>query len=46
MAVLNQSMTAGLSRYVPFSVCTQMGATPYMFRTAMTAVWPANHPGR
>jgi len=33
MAVLNQSMTAGLSRYVPFSVCTQMGATPYMFRS-------------
>ena len=30
MAVLNQSMTVGLSRYVPFSVCTQMGATPYM----------------
>ena len=33
MAVLNQSMTAGLGRYVPFSVCTQMGATPYMFRS-------------
>jgi alpha-galactosidase len=33
MAVLNQSMTAGLSRYVPFSVCTQMGTTPYMFRS-------------
>jgi alpha-galactosidase len=33
MTVLNQSMTAGLNRYVPFSVCTQMGATPYMFRS-------------
>ena len=33
VAVLNQMMTAGLSRYVPFSLCAQTGATPYMFRS-------------
>jgi len=30
-------MTAGLSRYVPFSTCGQMGASPYLFRSGMNA---------
>jgi alpha-galactosidase len=32
-AMQNQVMTAGLSRYVPFNVSGQMGATPYWFRS-------------
>jgi alpha-galactosidase len=32
-ALQNQVMTAGLSRYVPFSTSGQMGATPYLFRS-------------
>lgn len=32
-ALQNQVMTAGLSRYVPFNVSGQMGATPYHFRS-------------
>jgi alpha-galactosidase len=32
-ALQNQVMTAGLSRYVPFSVSGQMGANPYDFRS-------------
>jgi len=32
-ALQNQVMTAGLSRYVPFNVSGQMGATPYLFRS-------------
>ena len=33
----NQIMTAGLSRYVPFSTCGQMGSSPYLFRSGMNA---------
>jgi alpha-galactosidase len=33
----NQTMTAGLSRYVPFSTCGQMGSSPYLFRSGMNA---------
>jgi alpha-galactosidase len=36
-ALLNQVMTAGLSRYVPFSTSGQMGATPYLFRSGFNA---------
>jgi alpha-galactosidase len=36
-AMKNQIMTAGLSRYVPFSACGQMGTTPYLFRSGMNA---------
>jgi alpha-galactosidase len=36
-ALKNQTMTAGLSRYVPFSTCGQMGASPYLFRSGMNA---------
>jgi len=36
-ALQNQLMTAGLSRYVPFSVSGQMGATPYLFRSGFNA---------
>lgn len=50
-AVQNQAMTAGLSRYVPFSVSGQMGATPYLFRSGYNAgisfcedVRPADYP--
>jgi len=32
-AIQNQVMTAGLSRYLPFSTSGQMGATPYLFRS-------------
>ncbi|TSA31442.1 MAG: hypothetical protein D4R64_18100 [Porphyromonadaceae bacterium] len=32
-ALQNQVMTAGLSRYVPFSASGQMGTTPYLFRS-------------
>jgi len=34
-AMQNQAMTAGFSRYVPFSVSGQMGATPYLFRSGV-----------
>ena len=34
-ALLNQVMTAGLSRYVPFSTSGQMGAKPYQFRSGV-----------
>ncbi len=36
-ALRNQIMTAGLSRYVPFSASGQMGATPYHFRSGYNA---------
>jgi alpha-galactosidase len=36
-ALQNQVMTAGLSRYVPFSVSGQMGAAPYNFRSGFNA---------
>ncbi len=36
-AMKNQMMTAGLSRYVPFSTCGQMGSSPYLFRSGMNA---------
>jgi len=32
-AIKNQLMSAGLNRYLPFSVVGQMGATPYLFRS-------------
>jgi alpha-galactosidase len=36
-ALQNQVMTAGLSRYVPFSTSGEMGATPYLFRSGFNA---------
>jgi alpha-galactosidase len=36
-AIKNQLMTAGLSRYVPFSVSGQMGSSPYLFRSGSNA---------
>jgi len=36
-ALQNQVMTAGLSRYMPFSTSGQMGATPYLFRSGYNA---------
>jgi alpha-galactosidase len=36
-ALQNQVMTAGLSRYVPFSASGQMGPTPYLFRSGYNA---------
>ena len=36
-ALQNQVMTAGLSRYVPFSTSGQMGASPYLFRSGFNA---------
>ena len=36
-ALQNQVMTAGLSRYVPFSTSGQMGADPYNFRSGFNA---------
>jgi alpha-galactosidase len=36
-ALQNQVMTAGLGRYVPFSVSGQMGASPYHFRSGSNA---------
>ncbi len=36
-AVKNQIMSAGLNRYVPFSVVGQMGTTPYLFRSGFNA---------
>jgi alpha-galactosidase len=50
-ALQNQVMTAGLSRYVPFSTSGEMGATPYLFRSGFNAgisfgedVRPATYP--
>jgi hypothetical protein len=47
----NQLMSLGLNRYVPFSTAGQMGATPYLFRSAFNAgiafaedARPANYP--
>lgn len=49
--IKNQIMSAGLNRYVPFSVVGQMGAAPYFFRSAFNAgivfvedVRPADYP--
>jgi len=36
-ALQNQVMTAGLSRYVPFSTSGEMGASPYLFRSGFNA---------
>lgn len=36
-ALQNQVMTAGLSRFVPFNVSGQSGATPYLFRSGFNA---------
>ncbi|MHB1456923.1 MAG: NPCBM/NEW2 domain-containing protein [Armatimonadota bacterium] len=36
-AIQNQVMTAGLSRYVPFSTSGMMGSTPYGFRSGFNA---------
>jgi alpha-galactosidase len=36
-AIKNQLMSAGLNRYVPFSVVGQMGADPYHFRSGFNA---------
>jgi alpha-galactosidase len=36
-ALQNQVMTAGLSRYVPYSTSGEMGATPYLFRSGFNA---------
>ena len=36
-ALQNQVMTAGLSRYVPFSTSGEMGATPYLLRSGFNA---------
>ena len=50
-ALQNQCMTVGLSRFVPFNVSGQMGATPYLFRSGFNAgisfcedVRPADYP--
>ena len=50
-ALQNQVMTAGLSRYLPFSASGQMGATPYLFRSGFNGgisfcedVRPADYP--
>ena len=50
-AIKNQVMSGGLNRYVPFSTCGQMGATPYLFRSGFNAgisfcqdVRPADYP--
>jgi alpha-galactosidase len=51
-AMQNQAMTAGFSRYVPFSTSGQMGATPYLFRSGVNGggisfgedVRPADYP--
>jgi alpha-galactosidase len=36
-ATKNQLMSSGLNRYVPFSTCGQMGASPYLFRSGFNA---------
>jgi alpha-galactosidase len=50
-AIKNQVMSAGLNRYVPYSIVGQMGATPYLFRSGFNAgiafaedVRPADYP--
>jgi alpha-galactosidase len=50
-AMQNQVMTAGLSRYLPYSTSGQMGVEPYLFRSGFNAgisfaedVRPANYP--
>jgi alpha-galactosidase len=50
-ALQNQLMTAGLSRYLPFSASGQMGVTPYLFRSGFNGgisfcedVRPADYP--
>lgn len=50
-AMQNQIMTGGLSRYVPYNVSGQMGATPYLFRSGFNGgisfcedVRPADYP--
>jgi alpha-galactosidase len=50
-ALQNQVMTAGLSRYLPFSTSGQMGAAPYLFRSGFNGgisfcedVRPADYP--
>ena len=50
-ALQNQIMTAGLNRYLPFSVSGQMGASPYHFRSGFNGgiafcedVRPAGYP--
>lgn len=50
-ALQNQVMTAGLNRYVPFSVSGQMGASPYHFRSGFNGgiafcedIRPADYP--
>jgi alpha-galactosidase len=50
-AVKNQLMSAGLNRYVPFSIVGQMGADPYRFRSGFNGgiafaedVRPADYP--
>jgi alpha-galactosidase len=50
-ALKNQVMTAGLSRYVPYSTSGQMGTTPYLFRSGFNGgiafaqdLRPANFP--
>lgn len=49
--IKNQLMSTGLNRYVPYSTCGQMGATPYLFRSGFNAgiafcedVRPASYP--
>jgi alpha-galactosidase len=52
VAIQNQAITAGLSRYVPFNTGGQMGASPYLFRSGLNGggisfaedVRPANYP--
>jgi alpha-galactosidase len=36
-ALVNQVITSGLNRYMPFSTSGQMGATPYLFRSGVNA---------
>jgi alpha-galactosidase len=36
-ALQNQTMTAGLSRYLPLHTSGQMGSTPYLFRSGFNA---------
>ena len=52
VAIQNQVMTAGLSRYVPFNTGGQIGASPYRFRSGLNGggicfcddVRPADYP--
>ncbi len=36
-AIKNQLMSDGLNRYIPYSTCGQMGASPYHFRSGFNA---------